>query len=273
MVSIYWLMGDGGLRVLVEFEALSSFPYDLAYHHNLQGFIYALLRGTRHAGLHDKDGYRLFSFSNLIPPSPMVKEGSRRSLLIASPEGDFIGTLCEGLTRLVGQEVRIGKMRFRLREFKPFHARLPDDGFGEFTLSAGTPIVVRIPRYRYQEYGIEPKKNYEYAYWRKEYTPTPFIKQLEENLAKKYSEYTGEWSEPSPIFNRLRFKKQVAVPLLMKGKESTVIGTLWEFHLQPLNDLKRDVLQFGLDAGFGEMNSLGFGFMNLHNEGLPYGKV
>jgi CRISPR-associated endoribonuclease Cas6 len=65
------------------------------------------------------------------------------------------------------------------------------------------------------------------------------------------------------MFERLRFNKQVAVPLRVRGKETTIIGTLWEFPLPPLDDMKREILQFGLDAGLGEMNSLGFGFMNI----------
>ena len=254
------------MRLLVGLEASSSFPYDLCYHHNLQGFIYSLLRGTEYAGIHDKDGCRFFSFSNLIPPTPIVKKGSRRSLVIASPDDHFIETLSQRLHQLAAKEARIGRMTFTVKRIKQFRTQLPIDRSCELTLASGTPIVVRIPRYRYGEYGIEPKKDYEYAYWRKEYTPTAFIKQLEENLAKKYSGYTGLETDPEPILEKLRFKKQVAVPLRMKGKESTVIGTLWEFYLQPLNGQKRDMLQFGLDAGFGEMNSLGFGFMNASND-------
>jgi CRISPR-associated endoribonuclease Cas6 len=89
------------------------------------------------------------------------------------------------------------------------------------------------------------------------------MKQLEENLVKKYNEYYDAELEPIQIFEQLQFKKQVAVPLRMKGEESIIIGTLWDFHFAPLDDLRRNLLQFGLDAGLGEMNSLGFGFINM----------
>jgi CRISPR/Cas system endoribonuclease Cas6 (RAMP superfamily) len=39
-------------------------------------------------------------------------------------------------------------------------------------------------------------------------------------------------------------------------------GSIWEFSFSHLDWKKREVLRFGLDAGFGEENSLGFGFMN-----------
>lgn len=42
-----------------------------------------------------------------------------------------------------------------------------------------------------------------------------------------------------------------------------VSGSIWEFSFGYLDGEKREVLQFGLDAGFGELNSMGFGFMNL----------
>jgi CRISPR-associated endoribonuclease Cas6 len=192
-----------------------------------------------------------------------VKEGSRLSLLVASPDEHFIEEFVEKLYQSTGKTVRMGEMIFTLKDVDQFHVKLPHDDYSDFTLTSGTPIVVRIPRYSYEQYGIEPKRNYEYAYWRKEYTPTAFIKQLEENLRKKYADYSHIQCSSESIFGKLRFKKQVAVPLLMKGRESTVIGTLWEFNLQALNAQKRHILQFGLDAGFGEMNSLGFGFMNL----------
>jgi len=174
----------------------------------------------------------------------------------------MIASLRDEAKRMDKGEIKIGGMAFRLEKSKTVETGIPE-GFGEFTLDSGTPIVVRIPRYRLKEYGITPSRDYDYVYWRKEHTPTPFIKQLEENLIKKYGEYSGRETDESPIFEKVRFLKQVAVPLHMNQRETTVIGALWEFLLRALDDRKRDMLQFALDAGFGEMNSLGFGFMNL----------
>jgi len=212
--------------------------------------------------LHDLKGSKFFSFSNLIPPSKTVQGGSRRSLIIASPSTDLVKGMRDEAERLIGSEINIGPMRFQLQGSEIFEARIPDE-YQDCGLVTGTPIVLRIPRYRLQEYEITPARGYDYVYWRKEHTPTVFIKQLEENLIKKYNQYHRSEVENSPMFERLRFNKQVAVPLRVRGKETTIIGTLWEFPLPPLDDMKREILQFGLDAGLGEMNSLGFGFMNL----------
>ncbi|MEM3489988.1 MAG: CRISPR-associated endoribonuclease Cas6 [Nitrososphaerota archaeon] len=165
---------------------------------------------------------------------------------------------------VINRVVRIVEMTFKVGETKIFNQEFPQDEFGEFTLMSGTPIVIRVPQNRLQEYGINPKHRYRYVYWRKEYTPKAFMKQLEENLIKKYNEYHETELKPFQIFEQLQFRKQVALPLRMRGEESTIIGTLWNFSFKPVNGIKRGILQFGLDAGFGEMNSLGFGFMNLN---------
>ena len=44
-------------------------------------------------------------------------------------------------------------------------------------------------------------------------------------------------------------------------KNRSVIGSLWEFLFD--NELNTEILQFGLDCGLGERDSMGFGFMNM----------
>jgi len=252
------------LRVLVRLRAQDSFPYELGYHHDFQGFIYGLLRGTGYESLHDKERYKFFCFSNLVPPTRTISRGSQKTWMISSPDEAFIKTVKEKLTAHEGNSIRLGRMAFRVEQAELRRVILPSSAFQEIMLSSGTPVVVRIPQYRWKEYGIEPKRGYRFAYWRKEHTPTAFIKQLEENLLKKYGEYfSAEEQRGLALFEKLKFRRQVAVPLRIRGEESTVIGTLWAFHFSPMDETRRRILQFALDAGFGEMNSLGFGFMNL----------
>lgn len=252
------------LRVLVRLKAQDTFPYELGYHHTFQGFIYGLLRGTDFQFLHDRPQYKFFCFSNLVPPSRVISRDSLKTLLISSPNDAFIRILQEKLVARQGSPVRLGAMMFKIVEAEAYRPRLTSSAIQEITLMSGTPIVVRIPSYRLKEYDIQPRRDYRFVYWRSEYTPTSFMKQLEENLWKKYCEYFSAKEQPDlMLFERLKFRKQVAVPLKMRGEESTIIGTLWDFQFDPMDDMKRRILQFGLDAGFGEMNSLGFGFMNV----------
>jgi len=250
--------------LLVKLKALQRVAYNPAYHKDLQGLVYRFLRNSKFKALHDKKGYKYFSFSNIIPPSRVIDEGSEKNLIIASPDRDFIETVSNRLEMVPCGEVRVGEMIFKVEETRIFSQELPENEFDRFTLSSGTPIVVRIPKNRLKEYEINQKRPYRYIYWRKEYTPEAFIKQLEENLIKKYNEYYDTELEPFQVFEELQFRKQVAIPLKIKESESTVIGTLWNFYFTPVNGLKKRLLQFGLDVGFGEMNSLGFGFMNVN---------
>lgn len=252
------------MRILIHLRSLGTFPYELAYHHDFQGFIYGLLRGTNYHFLHDKARYKFFCFSNLVPPTRVISQDSLKTLMVSSPDDAFIRTLQEKLMAHQDASVRLGNMRFKMTGAESVRLVLSPSAAEETALTSGTPIVVRIPSYRLEEYGIQPKRNYEFVYWRSEHTPTSFIKQLEENLWKKYCEYFSAKEQPNlTLFEKLKFRKQVAVPLKMKGSESTVIGTLWEFHFGPIDERKRRLLEFGLDVGFGEMNSLGFGFMNV----------
>lgn len=252
------------LRVLVRLKAQDTFPYELGYHHTFQGFIYGLLRGTDFQFLHDRPRYKFFCFSNLIPPTRVISKDSSKTLMISSPNDAFIETLQEKLAARLGSTIRLGTMTFKIIETQLSRPELPSSALQDIVLTSGTPIVVRIPAYRLKDYGIQPKRNYQFVYWRSEYTPTSFIKQLEENLWKKYCEYFSAKEQPDlTLFERLKFRKQVAVPLKMRGRESTIIGTLWDFQFRAIDRAKCAMLQFALDSGLGEMNSLGFGFVNL----------
>lgn len=159
-------------------------------------------------------------------------------------------------------------------EIDSLEVLLPEVPIGRpFSIITGTPIVMRIPKQKYQMYseGIEPKKEYEYLYWRSEHPISLFVSQLEDNLLKKYSEYNSlngvhpvDGIKHDSPFQKFRFKKQISTRLVMKGIEQIVIGTVWEFMFEGWENSQ--LVQFALDCGLGERNSLGFGFTNLTNK-------
>jgi len=101
------------------------------------------------------------------------------------------------------------------------------------------------------------------VYWRKQHSFAAFVKQLEDNLKKKYREYHEDEPTADPIFEQFIFKKQVCNHVILDGREVKVFGSNWEFIFNYLDNEKQKILQFGLDCGFGELNSMGFGFMNV----------
>jgi len=243
------------MRLLVKVKALCDSIYDLRYHHKLQGFLYGLLKGSAYHGLHHKRGYKFFSFSNIFPPEDM-REGDVRHFLVASPDSRLIAIFKERLEGL--KRINIGEMAFSLENIAVLKPRIGRSCM----LVTATPIIIRIPRVNYSRYGINPPKDYPYLYWRKQYPFEAFIKQLEENLVKKYNAFHGESVSPSPIFEQFIFKKQVCNHIIIKGRKVKVLGSLWRFAFNYLSGEKKKIIQFGLDTGLGELNSLGFGFIN-----------
>lgn len=241
----------------------------MQYHYHLQGFVYSLLEGSRYHYVHDKEGFKFFCFSNIFPAYDLVKN-DLRTLIISSPSSEFISYVNDILQKW-NAGVAIGNMKFKIEHTEKLDTKLPA---GPFTLITGTPIVIRIPREMYKAYGIEPKGQYDSVYWRSDHPIDLFVSQIESNLAKKYAEYfnlgnnggkpAGRENEkwfPLSLFQKFKFKKQVSTRVPMKGFDQVVIGTVWEFGFSA--DANKDMIQFALDTGLGERNSMGFGFINL----------
>lgn len=247
------------MRVLVTLQACTSMRYDSCYR-QLQGFFYHLLKGTKYADLHERRGYKFFCYSNIFPPETM-EAGDTRYLLFSSPDEQLVNRVYEALREKEREDesIEIGWMEFTITKLSRITLSLSN----RFTLRTGTPIVIRIPKAKYEQYNIDPPKPYPYVYWRKQYSLRAFIKQLEENLFKKYAEYHETPLPEFNIFQQLELQKTIADKIQLKGNKVTIIGSLWRFQFHGIDKNTRKLLKFGLETGFGELNSLGFGFMNI----------
>jgi len=245
------------MRLLLNLKSLKDCSYDNSYFHKLRGFIYSLQRESILLNQHNVLGYKWFSFSNIFPAEKM-RLNDKRSLIISSPNQDFIYYLHGRLEeiRKRKERVEIGEMQFSLESIISLNPKVNHDT----KLITGTPIVLRIPHNKYNNYGIVSKRPFEY--WRPEYDFNAFLKQLSENLIKKYNQYYNEKLNNISLFELFKFKKSVAMPKVEEGINIPIIGSIWEFEFTHLNPVQQKVLQLGLEAGFGEMNPSGFGFMN-----------
>lgn len=250
------------MRLLLNLKCIDSTQrQETDNHYQSQSFIYSLLENSRQfSNLHNKRGYKFFCFSNIFAPAGIKdNDTDKRYVLISSPSKDFIKHIEEMLTRRKESKdpIKIGNMQLMINDMRTLETelRLP------FTLITGTPIVMRISRERYQKYEIETKCPYDYVYWKKEYPLEMFTQQLEENLRAKYTEFTDNELLYGPIIRKLVFRKQISTRIYLHDTEQIVIGSLREFSFDV--DSNTDLLQFGLDCGLGERNSMGFGFMNV----------
>jgi len=253
-------------------KASKDFVYDQKYYHKAAGFIYSLLKDSPLDTLHDFKSYKFFCFSNLFPlPKNQrgelefsVKRGSKLNWLISSPSTLFIRIL-EGKLK-EKKEVNIGEMSFYLEDLKSFELKIPKR---DLKLVSATPIIVRIPERKYDIYNIPKEfRKKRYVYWRKMYPFEAFLRQLEDNLKKKYEKFYGTKINLDNIFEIFRFKKEVVNYITLEGRDRITVGSIWEFHFTYLTEEQRKILKFGVDCGFGERNSLGFGFINVISQKL-----
>ena len=251
-------MRGGKIRLLIKFKSLKDCFYDLKYYNKVRGFLYSLQKGSKYFNRHDNRGYKFYSFSNLIPPIDMKKDDVR-TLMVSSPDIDFIRWLYGRILEMSHETkpVNIGEMQFEIDSVNFLRASVYDNS----AMITGTPIVMRISKEKYTDYGINSQRPYEY--WRPVYDFNAFVKQLSDNLVKKYNQYYNKKIENQNLFEMFKFKKSVCVHRIEEGVEQKTIGSLWEFKFSHLDNEQRKILQLGLESGFGELNSSGFGFMNV----------
>ncbi len=254
------------MRLLVTLKAAKAQGYESLYHHKLQGCIYELLRASGFGTVHEKEGYKFFCFSNIFPIGDM-HEGDRAKLLIASPNTALIASLEGTLRAIAASETRvhIGEMSFDLLDIKRVEIKLEARTLRVLT---ATPVIIRIPERNYDRYEIpESERKQRYVYWRPKYSFEAFLKQLSENLIKKYNEFHGTELDTSDLFEQFVFRRPTATKVVIEGREYVLVGSMWEFIWSSLTKLQRTLLAFGLDAGFGERSSMGFGFVNKVENG------
>ena len=181
-----------------------------------------------------------------------MEENSTKKLIVSSPDSSFIKLLHQLIRKK--DTARFGEMEFSITNSYVFDIKIHHP----LRFVTMTPVITRIKKSIYSRYDLDLKHPYEYIFWRKDYPLELFLEQTEYNLRKKYLNYYQQEAKSSLKFTKFVFKKQIAQKLLVRDTTQTIIGTLWEFWFDENNEL----VKFGLDSGFGERNSMGFGFLN-----------
>jgi len=245
------------MRLLLSLRVLKDAAYDMKYYSKLRGFLFGLQKESKAFNKHELNGCKFFCYSNVFPPKDMRAE-EQRTLIVSSPSKDFIywlrGRLSEWQER--NKPVEIGELQFAIEGMRSLVPRVGRKA----RLITGTPIVMRIPKERYAQYGIESERPFEY--WKPQHDFGAFLKQLNDNLLKKYNQYYGR-NMNEQLFEGFEFLDETCVHRIENGREMKTVGTLWKFDFTHLSENQRKVLQFGLDTGLGELNSSGFGFVNV----------
>jgi len=232
------------MRLKLTFESKNGFSRPNK--HAVQGFIYNMLKGTPYGERHDEPRFKFFTFSDFF----MDREGSV-NLLISSPDGEFIKALAEKLNER--EKVYIGKNELKIAGFKRFRLPLRE------AFQTGSPVVLYRNADKNEYFKLHAHRDLHF-----------FLQRLKENAEKKYIAFYGEeFHLEGPLFDRVipkmrrNGKLDVYIKVVKNGTPFPVIGSNWELLERtkiPRNE--RRFYRFLMDAGLGEKNSLGFGFLN-----------
>ena len=214
--------------------------------------IYGLLNGTEYANLHDSKEYKPFCFTNVFPFSKTIQAGERKSLFISSPDEKFIQTIRESLERARNQEtaLKIGCMSFRVDAWD----RIALDFDSELSIKTFTPILARLqPSERKQPF---------HFYWSEEYPQELLLRKVSDNVKKKFESFTGKKvPREAPFLQQARLlsRKLISNQITLHGYAHKTLASHWMFRFERPYD--ESLINFAVDAGFGERNSLGYGFV------------
>jgi CRISPR-associated endoribonuclease Cas6 len=256
---------------MAHLSARADVAYQNDYHHKLRGRLWDALANTGHDDRHDDGEPPGFSYSNPFPPYDM-EAGDERKLLIASPEEELLADIAADL--LKQPELNIGEMPFHVDDVSSLEPDVGEPGT-RGTIETGTGLLVRIPPWQCEEYGIDHPGGDTAVFWRPEHSMAPLRKQLEDNLDQKHNCFAHDHL-PGPsevdgnLFDGYELLKTFAVPLTVtEGQRMTYVLSKWEFSYTVRDDHHRRHLNLALDCGLGERNSLGLGFVNVADKAPP----
>lgn len=262
------------MRILAHLRARADVAYQNNYHHKLRGRIWRALEGTKYESTHNTNKPPGFAFSNPFPPKDMSK-GDERTLIVSASQEQLLSAVAADLRE--NPELNIGEMPFTVDGLSSLSPDVGEPG-SSGTIETGTGLLVRIPPWRCDEYGIDHPGGDSAVYWRPEHTVEPLRKQLEANLDRKHGLFGPDYL-PGPsdtegeLFEGYELLKTFAVPLeVTQGQKLTFVLSKWRFNYTVRDDDHRRHLNLALDCGLGERNSLGLGFCNLVEKRDPYGE-
>lgn len=256
------------MRLLLDMEATQHAAYNHQYNYKLQGRLYNALKNTQYSDRHGDGNPTGIAFSNPFPVREM-DEGDERHLLISANEEDLLAHI--GADLLDDRELNIGHMQYHINGIRDIYPDAGEPG-SSGTLKTSTGICIRIPDWRFDEFGI--KSDDDFRYWVPEYGMDVLKDRIIALLDQKHEQFFGtELPKPSEteysLFDEFELISTYAKPLTVTtGVTKEHVLNKWKFDYTVKDQHHRRHLNLLLDTGIGERNMLGLGFINkeLNNE-------
>ncbi len=211
--------------------------------HQIQGMIYAALGDSPYGRRHDLPRFKYFTFSDVFPVRDNVL-----FFTVSSPVAEIVQCVYDWVRQR--EVIHFGKGRYRVKRVRKYRSGVSE------RIKSGSPIVLYRDSRARRFFSLKTDGDF-----------TFFMDRLKDNALKKYEAFTGESIEmDEPLFDEFALRKEVVVQVQKRGQNDEdrsfiVIGSVWNTLIkQNVRGFKR-LYQFLYDAGLGEKNSLGFGFV------------
>lgn len=242
------------MQIKVVFYKEGDIILPLDYNHIVQAFIYRIIDEKLSAFLHDfgfgeSRKFKMFTFSRLFGKYSLKKKPgfiifeNEVSLTVSSPYGAFCQSFANGIIK---KKIFLGDNELEVvrAEINPIEIKKE-----EIIIETLSPIVVYSTL-------LKPEGSKYTVYFHPE--ENEFVDLLSKNLCKKYRVWKNENYEDRQIFIKpLRPPKLN----LVRYKDFIIKGYSSSFKITgPI-----ELLQIGIEAGFGSKNSMGFGCVRVKN--------
>ncbi|HII81776.1 MAG TPA: CRISPR-associated endoribonuclease Cas6 [Ferroplasma sp.] len=212
--------------------------------YDIQGMIYSTLLDAGLSDIHYGNKIKFFSFSDIFPNN-IIKFEQLYNMVISSPDPRFI----EGIYNVLSSNkfFYLYSHKFNIAEIKKFDLRISK------SFITGSPVVLYLNNRINKYFSIQNGDSIAF-----------FLRRLKENAIKKFTTfYKEDIMINHLLFDKLQFHREVSLKLIKNGKEFNIIGSTWyKLDLNHLTGKEIKFYKFLMDAGIGEKNSLGFGFIN-----------
>lgn len=206
--------------------------------------IYSTLLTGGITDMHKGNNFRFFTFSDIFPLNS-IQKNTLYNIIISSPDITTIDTIFNVMTK--ENYFYLADIKFKVAEIKKFDLPVPQK------FISGSPVVLYINNKENRYFSIKRQDPI-----------TFFLRRIKENAVRKFNAFFNEDININHlIFDRLKFHKEVSLLLKKRNVEFNIIGSMWySLDLAKLNRREAKFYKFIMDAGIGEKNSLGFGFLN-----------
>jgi len=240
------------MRLILKLRTYDNAKESKIKKYTIQGMLYSNLIGSKFENLHDLRGFKFFTFSDLFPSGNFVKN-DYKNLIISSPNTELINAWYDSFRSK--KYLYLSNISFEIISVKKIDLE-PKNEF-----ETGSPIVLFENNKENRYFSFEKNKDLQF-----------FLERLKDNALKKFNAfYNEEYYLGDALFDKLIFKKEVAIPNTINAHEknnkenmsSVIIGSVWSLLSKSyIENNDRKFYKFIMDCGLGEKNSLGFGFIN-----------